>query len=58
MTATEEQIREFCMQLPRYKRPKEIIFSDIPRNATGKIQKNALRERYGAARLVEAETTK
>ena len=58
MTATEEEIREFCMQLPRYKRPKEIIFSDIPRNATGKIQKNALRERYGAARLVEAETTK
>ena len=58
MTATEEEIREFCMQLPRYKRPKEIIFSDIPRNATGKIQKNALRERYGATMLVQAETTK
>ena len=58
MTATEEEIREFCMQLPRYKRPREIIFSDIPRNATGKIQKNALRERYGATMLVQAETTK
>ena len=58
MTVTEEEIREFCMELPRYKRPKQIIFADIPRNATGKIQKNALRERYGAARLVEAETTK
>ena len=58
MTATEEEIREFCMELPRYKRPKQIIFADIPRNATGKIQKNALRERYGASRLVEAETTK
>lgn len=58
MTATEEEIREFCMHLPRYKRPKEIIFSDIPRNATGKIQKNALRERYGATMLVQAETTK
>lgn len=58
MTATEEEIREYCMGLPRYKRPKVIIFADIPRNATGKIQKNALRERYGASNLVEAETTK
>ncbi len=58
MTATVEEMHEYCMALPRYKRPKTIIFSEIPRNATGKIQKNALRERYGASRLVEAETTK
>ncbi len=58
VTATEEEINEFCMTLPRYKRPRKVIFADIPRNATGKIQKNALRERYGATRLVEAETTK
>lgn len=57
-SATVEEMHEYCMALPRYKRPKEIIFADIPRNATGKIQKNALRERYGASRLVEAETTK
>ena len=56
--ATVEEIEEYCTSLPRYKRPKKIIFAEIPRNATGKIQKNALRERYGAARLVEAETTK
>ena len=58
VSATEEEIREFCNALPRYKRPKQIVFAEIPRNATGKIQKNALRERYGAARLVEAATTK
>ncbi len=58
MTATEEEINEYCMALPRYKRPKKVIFAQIPRNATGKIQKNALRERYGATRLVEAATTK
>jgi len=58
VTATEEEFHEYCLALPRYKRPKTIILADIPRNATGKIQKNALRERYGAARLVEAETTK
>jgi acyl-CoA synthetase (AMP-forming)/AMP-acid ligase II len=57
-TATVEEIDEYCMGLPRYKRPKKVIFAEIPRNATGKIQKNALRECYGAARLVEAETTK
>ncbi len=58
MTATVEEMDEYCKVLPRYKRPKQIIFAEIPRNATGKIQKNALRERYGAARLVEAATTK
>ena len=57
VTATVNEIEEFCMALPRYKRPKQIIFADIPRNATGKIQKNALRERYGASRLVEAATS-
>ena len=57
MTCTREEIDEFCMGLPRYKRPKEIIFADIPRNATGKIEKPRLRQRYGADRLVAKETT-
>ena len=37
MTATVEEMDEFCLALPRYKRPKKIILADIPRNATGKI---------------------
>ncbi len=57
MTCTKEEIDQFCMALPRYKRPKEVIFADIPRNATGKIEKPRLRERYGADRLVAKETT-
>lgn len=52
MTCTEEEINEFCNGLPRYKRPKKIIFADIPRNATGKIEKPALRKKYGADMLV------
>ena len=52
---TKEEIEDFCMELPRYKRPKEIIFADIPRNATGKIEKPKLRKMYGADRLVEQE---
>ena len=52
MECTEEEIEEFCMGLPRYKRPKRIIFAEVPRNATGKIEKPALRKKYGADQLV------
>ena len=55
MTCTEEEIREFCLDLPRYKRPVDIIFAEIPRNATGKIEKPKLRARYGADQLVAQE---
>lgn len=41
---TEEDIQEFCKKLPRYKRPRKIIFADVPRNPTGKIEKPKLRE--------------
>ena len=34
MECTEEEINEYCMKLPRYKRPKKLIFADVPRNAT------------------------
>ena len=52
---TEEDIQEFCKKLPRYKRPRKIIFADVPRNPTGKIEKPKLREKYGAAHLVAAQ---
>ena len=43
---TEEDVNEFCYDLPRYKRPRKIIFADVPRNPTGKIEKPKLREMY------------
>ena len=46
MTCTEDEINAFCEDLPRYKRPKKIIFADVPRNPTGKIEKPKLREIY------------
>jgi acyl-CoA synthetase (AMP-forming)/AMP-acid ligase II len=55
MECTEEEIEKFCLDMPRYKRPKKIIFAEIPRNATGKIEKPALRRKYGVENLVEAE---
>ncbi|MBQ3135815.1 MAG: acyl--CoA ligase [Oscillospiraceae bacterium] len=54
-TCTEEEIEQFCVDLPRYKRPKKIIFAPVPRNATGKIEKPKLREQYCGVRLVEAQ---
>lgn len=58
VTATEDEINAFCADLPRYKRPRKIIFADVPRNPTGKIEKPRLREIYCGKRLVEAQTTK
>ncbi len=49
---TEDEMNNYCMALPRYKRPHVIIFADIPRNPTGKIEKPKLREMYGASRLI------
>lgn len=52
---TEEEINDFCLGLPRYKRPKKIIFAKVPRNATGKIEKPALRRTYCGENIVEKE---
>ena len=42
----EDEVNEFCLELPRYKRPRRIIFADVPRNPTGKIEKPKLRQMY------------
>lgn len=55
-TLTEEDVNQFCHSLPRYKRPHTIIFADVPRNPTGKIEKPKLRELYGGKNLVAAQT--
>ena len=52
MTLTEDDVNAFCLGLPRYKRPRKIIFADVPRNPTGKIEKPKLRRLYGGAGLV------
>ncbi len=58
MTLTEDEVNEFCLKIPRYKRPRKIIFDKVPRNPTGKIEKPKLREKYCVNNLVEAQTTK
>jgi acyl-CoA synthetase (AMP-forming)/AMP-acid ligase II len=44
---TEKEVVSFCEEyLPRYKRPRRIIFDAVPRNATGKLEKLKLKEKY------------
>ena len=43
---SEDELIEFCAEhMARFKRPKKVIFGELPKTATGKIQKNVLRER-------------
>jgi len=51
----EDELRQFCEQLPRYKRPHKIIFAPVPRNATGKIEKPKLRKQYAGGSVVEEQ---
>ena len=45
-TATETEILEHCRSLlARFKCPRAVIFTEIPKTSTGKIQKFRLRER-------------
>ena len=54
-SCTEEEIMEFCCDLPRYKRPRKIIFADVPRNPTGKIEKPKLRKMYCGESIVKKQ---
>ena len=52
---TEADIEEYCHQLPRYKRPRKIIFAKVPRNPTGKIEKPLLRKMYSTEHIVASQ---
>ncbi len=43
---TRQEIIDYCKELPRYKRPRKVIFDQVPRNPTGKIEKPLLRKKY------------
>ncbi|MEO3432902.1 acyl-CoA synthetase [Inquilinus sp. CAU 1745] len=44
-TATEEELIAFCREnLAHYKCPRTIVFGDLPKTSTGKVQKFILRE--------------
>jgi len=45
-TATEDEIINFCKDnMAGFKRPKHVIFGELPKTSTGKIQKFELRKK-------------
>jgi fatty-acyl-CoA synthase len=47
MSATKEELIEFvCERIARFKAPREIVFEELPKTSTGKIQKYILRRRF------------
>ena len=53
-TVTEDELRQFCRQyMAGFKVPKAIVFGDLPKTSTGKIQKFALRELAKSASAIE-----
>ena len=51
-TLDDEEMKDFCTSLPRYKRPHRFIFAEVPRNPTGKIEKPKLRKMYAGDSVV------
>ena len=49
-TLSEDDVMEYCQELPRYKRPRKIIFGEVPRSPTGKIEKPKLRKQHTGIR--------
>ena len=44
--ATEDELIDWCRaRIARYKCPRHVVFAEIPKTSTGKVQKFALRER-------------
>jgi len=52
---SEADLMAYCEGLPRYKRPRKLIFDAVPRNPTGKIEKPKLRLKYCGESLVTAQ---
>jgi fatty-acyl-CoA synthase len=53
-TATEAELIEHCRQtLARFKAPKKVIFGELPKTSTGKIQKFVLRDKAKSSSAIE-----
>jgi fatty-acyl-CoA synthase len=51
----EAEIIQFCRRsLARFKVPKRVVFGELPRTSTGKIQKFTLRERAASQAVPSA----
>jgi fatty-acyl-CoA synthase len=54
VTVTEEELIDHCRKLlARFKAPKRVVFGELPKTSTGKIQKFVLRERAKSTSAIE-----
>ena len=54
MSATEAELIAHCQSLlARFKAPKRVVFGDLPKTSTGKIQKFLLREKAKSTAAIE-----
>jgi len=52
--ATEAELIEYCRgRLPHFKAPKDVVFTELPKTSTGKIQKQVLRDRARSASAID-----
>jgi fatty-acyl-CoA synthase len=52
--ATEQEIIEFCRaSMARFKAPRAVVFGELPKTSTGKIQKFMLREKAKSAAAID-----
>jgi fatty-acyl-CoA synthase len=53
-TVSQMELIEFCRsQMARFKAPRAIIFGELPKTSTGKIQKFVLREKAKSASAID-----
>jgi len=54
IAATEAELIAHCQSLlARFKAPKKVVFCELPKTSTGKIQKYVLRERAKSTSAIE-----
>jgi fatty-acyl-CoA synthase len=51
---TEQEIIEFCRgQMAKFKAPRAVVFGELPKTSTGKIQKFLLREKAKSTAAID-----
>jgi len=51
---TDVELIEFCRrQMAKFKAPRAVVFGELPKTSTGKIQKFVLREKAKSASAIE-----
>ncbi len=53
--ASEQELVEFCRgRMAKFKAPRAVVFGELPKTSTGKIQKFALREKAKSASAIDS----